>query len=114
MAFSEDGPNNAAGITRTATDTFQLTNPGIYLVQFDVYATDPCPLILTLNQEEIPYTLATSLTGQISGMSLVTVDSENAVLTVRNPTDNTTQLTIEAQTGSAGPVSHLIIVRLCA
>ena len=52
-------------------------------------------------------------TSQIIGMAIVTTTSINSILTVRNPADNATALTITPSTGGTQPVSaHLVIIQL--
>ena len=50
---------------------------------------------------------------QIIGMAIVTTTSVNSILTVRNPADNSTALTITPSAGGTKPVSaHLVIIQL--
>ena len=114
VAFAQDGPSNGSGITRTGDATFQLAEAGTYLLQFNVYATDPCPLVLTVDGEEIPYTISGGVTAQCVGTSVITTQTANALVTVRNPAANTTSLTMTAQDGVVNPVSRLVITRLCS
>jgi len=46
-------------------------------------------------------------------MAIVTTTSINSILTVRNPADNSTALTITPSAGGTQPVSaHLVIIQL--
>jgi len=72
-------------------------------------------LILTLNGEDLPYTVSGRATGasQIIGMAIVTTTVINSILTVRNPAGNAAALTITPVAGGTRSVSaHLVIVRL--
>ncbi|MGP4062262.1 collagen-like protein [Halobacillus sp. H74] len=114
--FPQDGPISAGGlIARTSADTFNLAEIGTYQVLFQVSVTEPGQLVLTINGDEQAYTVVGRATGtsQIVGMALVTTTSVNSILTVRNPADNATALTITPLAGGTEPVSaHLVITRL--
>ena len=72
-------------------------------------------LLLTLNGADLEYTVVGRATGtsQIIGMAIVTTTSINSILTVRNPADNATALTITPSAGGTQPVSaHLVIIQL--
>lgn len=115
VSFPEDGPASDTGITRTNDSTFKLAEAGTYLVLFEVGVTGSGQLVLTLNDEEVPYTVVGCATGtsQIVGMSIVTTTTENTILSVRNPESNTTALTITLAAGGNDAVSaHLIILQL--
>jgi hypothetical protein len=114
--FPRNGPISAGGlISRIGADTFNLAEIGTYQVLFQVSVTEPGQLVLTLNGVEQPYTVVGRATGttQIVGMALVQTTSINTILTVRNPADNLTALTITPNAGGTEPVSaHLVITRL--
>ncbi|MDV2682795.1 hypothetical protein RYX56_00250 [Alkalihalophilus lindianensis] len=114
--FPQDGPISAGGlISRTGDDTFNLAEIGIYQVLFQVSVTEPGQLVLTLDGIEQPYTVVGRATGtsQIVGMALIETTTINTILTVRNPEDNATALTITPDAGGTEPVSaHLVITRL--
>ena len=72
-------------------------------------------LILTLNGEDLDYSVVGRATGtsDIIGMSIVTTTEENSILTVRNPAGNSTALTITPLAGGTRPVlAHLVITQL--
>jgi hypothetical protein len=108
-----------AGITPVSVYQFQLHNIGTYLVEFQVSVDEPGQLVLgldtTTGATELPYTVAGRDTGtlQIVGVAIVTTTSINEVLTVRNPSLNSTALTITPIAGGADSVSaHLVITRI--
>ncbi len=115
VSFPQDGLNSGTDITRLGADSFQLGPIGTYQVLFEVSVTEAGQLILTLNGEDLPYTVAGRATGtsQIVGMALVETTSENSVLTVRNPEGTAEALTITPLAGGVRPVSaHLVIVQI--
>ena len=115
VAFPQNGPTSGTNITRLSDTEFALLDPGIYLVQFQVSADEPGQLVLTLNDTELPYTVVGRATGttQLTGVALVETTVATSVLTVRNPADSTTALTLTPNAGGAEPASaHLVIAQL--
>lgn len=113
--FPQNGPNSGTGISRISADSFNLADIGTYLVQFQVTAGEGGQLILTLNDADLPYTVAGREAGasQIVGMALVTTTAANSVLTVRNPEGTAPPLTLTPGAGGTRPVSaHLVILQL--
>ena len=115
VSFPQDGANSATGIIRTSASSFTLSQVGTYQVLFNVPVTEAGQLVLTLNGEELGYTVVGRATGttDIIGMSIITTTQANSVLTVRNPADNAAALTITPLAGGTRPVSaHLVITQL--
>ncbi len=113
--FPQDGPNNSENISRTGNDSFSLSEIGTYLVMFQVSVTEAGQLVLTLNDEELSYTVVGRATGasQIIGMSIISTSVATSILTVRNPASEAAALTITPVAGGPEPVSaHLIIIQL--
>ena len=111
VSFPQDGPNSGAGIARSGSDAFTLAEIGTYQVLFQVSVTEAGQLILTLNGEDLAYTVAGRATGasRIVGMAIVETTAINSVLTVRNPEGTAAALTITPLAGGTRPVSaHLI------
>lgn len=82
---------------------------------FQVSVTEAGQLLLTLNGEDLAYTVAGRATGtsQIIGMAIVETTTINSILTVRNPAGNPAALIITPLAGGTRPVSaHLVITRL--
>ena len=80
-----------------------------------VSVTEAGQLVLTLNGQELAYTVVGRAAGtsQIVEMAILTTATANAVLTVRNPAANATALTITPLAGGANPVSaHLVITQI--
>lgn len=115
VEFPQDGPTSGVAITRLGPSSFNLAAIGTYQVLFQVSVTEAGQLVLTLNGAEQAYTVVGRATGtsQIVGMALVQTSVINSILTVRNPSANSTALTITPLAGGADPVSaHLIITRI--
>ena len=115
VSFPQDGPNSGADIARTGPDSFNLAQIGAYQVLFQVSVTEAGQLILTLNGEDLEYTVVGRATGasQIIGMAVVETTAVNSVLTVRNPAGNAAALTITPVAGGPRPVSaHLVITQI--
>lgn len=113
--FPQDGPNSSGSITRTGPDTFSLIDVGTYLIMFQVSVTEAGQLVLTLNGQELPYTVVGRATGtsQIVGTSIITTTVATSILTVRNPSSEAAALTITPNAGGTEPVSaHLVIIQL--
>jgi len=109
VEFPQNGP----------ASTFNLSAIGTYQVLFQVSVTETGQLILTLDPGtgavDQPYTVVgrASETSQIVGIALVTTTVINSLLTVRNPSGNSTALTITPLTGGTRPVSaHPTIMRI--
>ena len=115
VSFPQDGPNSGSGIARTGASSFNLAEIGTYQVLFQVSVTEAGQLILTLNGEDLAYTVVGRATGvsQIVGMAIVETTVINSVLTVRNPEGTAAALTITPLAGGTRPVSaHLVIIQI--
>jgi hypothetical protein len=111
VSFPENGPSSGGTIARTGPSTFNLSA----VVTYQVSATEAGQLILTLNGTDLAYTVVGRATGtsQIVGTSLVTTPVINSLLTVRNPSGNSTALTITPLAGGTRAVSaHLVITQI--
>ncbi len=115
VSFPQDGPNSGSDISRTGPDSFNLAQIGTYQILFEVSVDEAGQLILTLNGEDLAYTVVGRATGasQIVGMAIVTTTVINSILTVRNPAGNAAALTITPLAGGTRPVSaHLVITQI--
>ncbi|MCH5267769.1 MAG: collagen-like protein [Lachnospiraceae bacterium] len=115
ICFPNEAANSGTDITSINGESFNLTQIGTYLVQFQVSITGAGQLVLTLNNDEIDYTVVgrASCTDQIVGIAIVTTCTANSILTVRNPACNSTALTITPFAGGSKPASaHLVIMQL--
>ena len=113
--FPQNGPTSGANITRLSASSFNLLDIGTYQILFQVGTDEAGQLVLTLNGNDLPYTLVGRATGtsQIIGMAIVSTTSINSVITVRNPAANPAALTITPSAGGTQPVSaHLVITQL--
>lgn len=115
VIFPQDGPSSGTIITRTGPGSFQLAEIGTYQVFFQVSISEEGQLVLTLNGQELDYTVVgrEAGTSQVIGMAIVTTTEADSLLTVRNPAGNAAALTMTPFAGGASPVSaHLIITQI--
>ncbi len=115
VAFPQDGPIFGGIITRINSSEFNLAVIGYYQVLFQVSVTEAGQLVVALNGAELAYTVVGRATGtsQIVGMCLVETSVINSILSIRNPTGNSTALTITPLAGGTHPVSaHLMITQI--
>lgn len=115
VSFPQDGPTSGSDIARIGDDSFNLAPIGTYQILFQVGVTEAGQLELTLNGAPLAYTVVGRATGtsQIIGLALLTTSTINSILTVRNPADNSTALTITPLAGGTQPVSaHLVITQI--
>ncbi len=115
VAFPRNGPIANTNIGRLSDSAFSLEEIGTYQILFQVSATEAGHLILTLNGEELDYTVVGHATrsSQIVGMAIVTTTAERSILTVRNPAASETALTITPTAVGPTPISaHLVITQL--
>lgn len=114
VSFPQDGPNSGADISRLGADSFNLSQIGTYQIFFEVSVDEAGQLMLTLDGEDLAYTVFGRAAGasQIVGMAIVTTTAVDSVLTVRNPAGNAA-LTITPLAGGTRPVSaHLVITQI--
>jgi hypothetical protein len=120
VQFPKNGPTNGviARLGSSSTE-FVLPSVGTYRVAFSVSITEPGQLAIALDSgsgmAELPYTVYGRATGtsQISGEALVTTTVPNSPVEVRNPTGNTTALTITPIAGGThAAVASIVIQQL--
>ena len=115
VEFPNDGPFLGSDIVRNGPSSFKLVSIGTYQILFQVSITEPGQLVVSLNNIQQTYTTVGRATGtsQIVGMCLIQTLTVNDILTIRNPFENSTALTITPIAGGAVSVSaHLIITRI--
>lgn len=113
--FPQDGPNSGSGIARASASSFTLAEIGTYQIFFQVSVSESGQLLLTLNGDDLEYTVSGRATGasQIIGMAIVETTVVNSTLTVQNPSGNSTALTITPVAGGNRSVSaHLVIIQI--
>ena len=114
VSFPQDGATST-GISRISNSSFNLSEIGTYFINFEVGVDEAGQLLLTLNDADLDYTVVGRATGtsQIVGTAIITTTIENSILTVRNPAENTTALTITPLAGGTRPASaHLTIIQI--
>lgn len=115
VSFPKDGPNSDSNIARIGADSFNLTQIGTYQILFQVGISEAGQLELTLNGAPLAYTVVGRANGtsQIIWLAILTTTTINSILTVRNPADNSTALTITPLAGGMQPVfAHLVIIQI--
>ena len=115
VSFPQNGPIANTNIGRLGPSSFNLGPIGTYQILFQVSVTEAGQLLLTLNGQDLIYTVAGRATGtsEIVGMAVITTTEVNSILTVRNPTGNAAALTVTPLAGGTRPVSaHLVITQL--
>ena len=115
VSFPQNGPIANTNIGRLGPSSFNLGPIGTYQVLFRVSVTEAGQLVLTLNGQDLEYTVAGRATGtsEIVGMAILSTTAVNSVLTVRNPAGNAAALTITPLAGGTRPVSaHLVITQI--
>ncbi len=115
VSFPQNGPIANTNIGRLGPSSFNLGPIGSYQILFQVSVTEAGQLILTLNGQDLEYTVAGRATGtsEIVGMAIISTTVVNSVLTVRNPAGNAAALTITPLAGGTRPVSaHLVITQI--
>lgn len=115
VSFPQNGPIANTNIGRLGPSSFNLGPVGTYQILFRVSVTEAGQLILTLNGQDLEYSVAGRATGtsEIVGMAIVSTTAVNSVLTVRNPAGNAAALTITPLAGGTRPVSaHLVITQI--
>ncbi len=112
VSFPQSGPSSATSIIRINGTTFNLSTVGTYQVMFQVSVDEPGQMDLTLNGTELGYTVSGRATGttQIVGMALVMTTVANSTLSVRNPSGNSTALTITPIAGGTRSVSASLLI----
>ena len=117
IEFARNGVTSGGNITRITASSFGLNEVGVYQVQFTANVDSPAQLVLTLNGDELPYTVSgsSSTPGQIVGTALVQTEVATSVLTLRNPAAATAGVTLTPSAGGADAVSaHIVITQLSA
>ena len=107
--------SQSTGITRLSDSTFNLAEAGTYLVAFRVNSTNAGQLQIAVNSNGLANGIfGTSTEGaSIDGVTVITTAQANSVLSIINPTNSTSPITITQNAGGANPtVSTLTIIKL--
>ena len=96
-------------VTRLGPTSFNLGSVGTYQIFFQVSIDEPAQLVVTLGGVEQAYTVVGRATGtsQLVGMCLIANVISNTSLTIRNPSSNTTALTITPVAGVLNMYQHI-------
>ena len=107
--------SQSTGITRLSDSTFNLAEAGTYLVAFRVNSTNAGQLQIAVNSNGLANGIfGTSTEGaSIDGATVITTAEANSVLSIINPTNSTSPITITQNAGGANPtISTLTIIKL--
>ena len=115
VAFPRGFASDFSAISRISDSSFNLAEPGAYLVMFQVNVSEAAQLELLLNETALAYTVAgvDTADSQISGVAVVNVTQPNSSLSLINPAQSTVGVAITRNAGGTQPSSsHLTIVKL--
>lgn len=107
--------SQSTGITRLSDSTFNLAEAGTYLVAFRVNSTNAGQLQIAVNSNGLANGIfGTSTEGaSIDGATVITTAQANSVLSIINPTNSTSPITITQNAGGTNPtISTLTIIKL--
>lgn len=107
--------SQSTGITRLSDSTFNLAEAGTYLVAFRVNSTNAGQLQIAVNSNGLANGIfGTSTEGaSIDGATVITTAQANSVLSIINPTNSTSPITITQNAGGVNPtISTLTIIKL--
>ena len=107
--------SQSTGITRLSDSTFNLAEAGTYLVAFRVNSTNAGQLQIAVNSNGLANGIfGTSTEGaSIDGVTAITTAQANSVLSIINPTNSTSPITITQNAGGTNPtISTLTIIKL--
>ena len=107
--------SQSTGITRLSDSTFNLAEAGTYLVAFRVNSTNAGQLQIAVNSNGLANGIfGTSTEGaSIDGVTVITTAEANSILSIINPTNSTSPITITQNAGGTNPtISTLTIIKL--
>ena len=114
VAFPRNGVIANTNIGRTSDTEFLLNATGTYLIMWNASIGEVGQLVLTANDAELPYTVVgtSDESGELVGFTIINIVAPTTI-TVRNPTNSTTNITLTANAGGTDPVNaHLTIVQI--
>lgn len=114
VAFPQNGVIANTNIGRTSDTEFLLNATGTYFVMWNASISEAGQLVLTANDTELAYTVVGTGDGldELVGFTIVNTTVPTTI-TVRNPANSTTDVTLTANAGGTDPVSaHLTIVQI--
>ncbi len=111
--FNQNGPNNNTIITRLTASTFNLELVGLYEIIFQVSINEAAQLVIVVNGTELDYTVVGRATGtnQIIGDCLILTTTSNSILSINNPSANSTALTLTPFGGGNKALSANLIIK---
>jgi len=112
ILFPNVGASSNSEITAISNSTFQLAAIGTYQIMWQVSINEPGQLLLKVNGTEDLTTVVGRATGtsQLTGTEILTTTAINTVISIVNPTGNSTALTITPYAGGTKPVAATLII----
>lgn len=113
IQFPQNGPTSGSAVTRLTSSTFNLAAAGIYSVRFQASIDEAGQLIVKINGVDDTHTVVGRATGtnQIAGDVLITTTTANSVISINNPSGNSTALTLTPLAGGTRPVSANVVIQ---
>lgn len=114
IAFPQNGVIANTNIGRTSDTEFLLNATGTYLIMWNATITEAGQLVLTANDTELSYTVVGTGDGldELTGFTILNIVTPTTI-TVRNPVNNTTDVTLTPNAGGTDPVTaRLTIVQI--
>ena len=112
IPFPRNGVIANTDIGRVSSTEILLSVPGVYFVTFRVNVANSGQVLLTLNGAPQSGTVAG--TGQndsvLFGTALLNVTASGTLLTLRNPVENNSTLTLASAPGGTLPVANLLTI----
>ncbi len=111
--FNQDGPTNNSDITRISASTFNLASIGLYEIIFQISINEAAQLVININGTELDYTVVGRAIGtnQIIGISIISTNIPNSIISINNPTGSAGALTITPNAGGIKAVSANLIIK---
>jgi hypothetical protein len=106
-----------SGISASSSSQFTLPAIGTYEVFWQVSVNEPGQLVVALDSGAGAVEQANTVAGRATGTSqivndvLLTTTVANTLLTIQNPTGNSTALTITPKAGGAAAVSASLVIK---
>ena len=112
VQFPQNGPSTGI-IVRSGPSTFVLSKVGTYEVTAQVSVDEPGQLQLAIGGVGLPHTVVGRAAGtsQLVINAIFTTTVINSILSVINPSGNSTALTITPVAGGASPVSATLTIK---
>jgi len=101
-------------IVRSSANQFILPEIGTYEINYQVITNEPCQLVVSLNNNELPNTIiGKSNNSELCGTFLITTTRIDSVICLNNSKTSSTNITLTPSAGGNSQTSaHLIIKQI--